>query len=44
MRRQAFDVLQRLLHGGAAFDPFAPEAQRRQQLALLREQLERKAG
>ncbi len=44
MRRQAFDVLQRLLHGGAAFDPFAPEAQRRQQLAHLREQLERKAG
>jgi lipopolysaccharide export system ATP-binding protein len=43
VRRQAFDLLQRLL-GPAAFDPFAPEAQRRQQLAALREQWERKAG
>jgi lipopolysaccharide export system ATP-binding protein len=44
LRCRAFDVLQRLLDGAAAFDPFAPEAQRRQQLALLREQWERKAG
>jgi lipopolysaccharide export system ATP-binding protein len=44
LRRQAFDVLQRLLKGAANFDPYAPEAQRRQQIALLREQFERKAG
>jgi lipopolysaccharide export system ATP-binding protein len=44
LRRQAFAVLQRLLDCGAAFDPYAPEAQRRQQIAHLRERLERKAG
>jgi lipopolysaccharide export system ATP-binding protein len=44
MRRQAFDVLQRLLNGAVVFDPYAPEAQRRQQIAVLREQYERKAG
>ena len=44
MRRQAFAVLRRLLDGGAAFDPYAPEAQRRQQLAMIRERWERKAG
>jgi lipopolysaccharide export system ATP-binding protein len=44
MRRQAHQVLQRLLGGTVAFDPYAPEAQRRQQLANLREQHERKAG
>jgi lipopolysaccharide export system ATP-binding protein len=44
MRRQAFAVLQRLLGGAAVFDPFAPEVQRRQQIAQLREQFERKAG
>jgi lipopolysaccharide export system ATP-binding protein len=44
MRRQAFEVLQRLLNGVVAFDPYAPEAQRRQQIAILREQYERKAG
>ncbi len=43
MRRLAYAVLQRLLPG-AAFDPYAPEGQRRQQIALLREKLERKAG
>jgi lipopolysaccharide export system ATP-binding protein len=43
MRRQAYEVLQQLLDG-ASFDPYAPEAQRRQQIALLRENLERKAG
>jgi lipopolysaccharide export system ATP-binding protein len=43
LRRQAFDVLRRLLDG-AEFDPYAPEAQRRQQLAVLRERTERKAG
>jgi lipopolysaccharide export system ATP-binding protein len=44
MRRQAFEVLQKLLGGNIAFDPYAPEAQRRQQLAQLREHTERKAG
>jgi lipopolysaccharide export system ATP-binding protein len=43
MRRQAFAVLQELLDG-VSFDPYAPEAQRRQQIALLRERTERKAG
>jgi lipopolysaccharide export system ATP-binding protein len=43
LRRRAFEVLQRLLDG-AAFDPYAPEAQRRQQLSMLRERFERKAG
>jgi lipopolysaccharide export system ATP-binding protein len=44
LRRQAFAVLQRIANGAIAFDPFAPEALRRQQLADLRERLERKAG
>ena len=44
LRRQAFAVLQRVLHGAAIFDPYAPEAQRRQQLADLREKFDRKAG
>lgn len=44
MRRQAFQVLQAILKGKAAFDPYAPEAQRRQQIAALRERYERKAG
>src|SRR5262249_39272252 len=44
IRRLAFEIVQRLLNGSAVFDPYAPEPQRRQQLALLRESLERKAG
>jgi lipopolysaccharide export system ATP-binding protein len=44
LRRRAFEVLAQLLGDGAAFDPYAPESQRRQQLALLRERSERKAG
>jgi lipopolysaccharide export system ATP-binding protein len=44
LRRQAFALLQRLLDGTAIFDPYAPEALRRQQILLLREKLERKAG
>jgi lipopolysaccharide export system ATP-binding protein len=44
IRRQAFAVLQRILNGTVPFDPLAPETLRRQQLATLREQLERKAG
>jgi lipopolysaccharide export system ATP-binding protein len=44
MRRQAVQVLQAILKRPVAFDPYAPEALRRQQLAALREQFERKAG
>ena len=44
MRRQAFAALQRILKGSAAFDPYAPESQRRQQIADLRERVRRKAG
>jgi lipopolysaccharide export system ATP-binding protein len=44
MRRQAFAVLQTIVGADAVFDPFAPEAQRRQQIYGLREHLERKAG
>jgi lipopolysaccharide export system ATP-binding protein len=44
LRRQAFEILRRLLGNQAEFDPYAPEAQRRQQIAMLRERTERKAG
>jgi lipopolysaccharide export system ATP-binding protein len=44
LRRQAYQVLQDILQGTAIFDPYAPEAHRRQQILRLREQLERKAG
>jgi lipopolysaccharide export system ATP-binding protein len=44
MRRQAHQVLQHILQGAVPFDPYAPEALRRQQLAHLREHFERKAG
>ncbi len=44
LRRQAVQVLQAILKRPVAFDPYAPEALRRQQLAALREQHERKAG
>lgn len=44
LRRQALHVLQTILKRPLAFDPYAPEAQRRQQLALLRDQFDRKAG
>jgi lipopolysaccharide export system ATP-binding protein len=44
LRRQAFEVLRMLLGGKAEFDPYAPEAQRRQQITLLRERTGRKAG
>ena len=43
MRRRAFEVLGRLWPG-MLFDPFAPEADRLGQLALLRQRLERRAG
>ena len=39
----AFAVLQSIVTG-AVFDPYAPEAQRRQQIADLRDRFERKAG
>jgi lipopolysaccharide export system ATP-binding protein len=44
LRRQALDILQRLLGVKVDFDPYAPEAQRRRQIAALREQSERRAG
>ena len=44
LRQQALHVLQTILKRPVAFDPFAPEAQRKKQLAALREQVERKAG
>jgi antitoxin component of RelBE/YafQ-DinJ toxin-antitoxin module len=37
-------VLQTILQGTIPFDPFAPEVMRKQQLAALRDKLERKAG
>jgi lipopolysaccharide export system ATP-binding protein len=44
MRHQAHLVLQQILGLDVEFDPYAPEALRRQQIALLREVHERKAG
>jgi lipopolysaccharide export system ATP-binding protein len=44
LRRRALQVVQTILRRSVAFDPYAPEASRRQQLAALREQFERKAG
>ena len=41
---QALGVLEKILKKNILFDPYAPESARRQQLAALREQLERKAG
>ncbi len=43
LRRQAYHVLL-LIDESASFDPFAPEALRRQQIADLREQFHRRAG
>jgi lipopolysaccharide export system ATP-binding protein len=44
LRQQVVAVLQAILKGNVAFDPYAPEVIRKQQLAALREQFERKAG
>jgi lipopolysaccharide export system ATP-binding protein len=44
MRRQACDVLSRIMGDKVEFDPYAPESQRRQQLDALREQSMRRAG
>jgi len=43
MRRLAFAVMQNIMDG-VVFDPYAPEVQRRQQIADLRDRFERKAG
>jgi lipopolysaccharide export system ATP-binding protein len=43
MRRRAFEVLQHLWPG-VIFEPFAPEGERMQQLAVLRSRLERRVG
>ena len=44
MRTMAFATLQRILDAKAAFDPYAPEAHRKHQLAMLRDEVHRKAG
>jgi lipopolysaccharide export system ATP-binding protein len=44
LRRQAHEVLQRVCNTPVVFDPYAPEAMRRQQILALRERWERKAG
>lgn len=44
LRRSALEVFQHLAGGQVVFDPYAPEAERRQQLAGLRARFERKAG
>jgi len=44
LRRRAFLVLQHIGGPEVDFDPFAPEPQRRQQIAVLREQFRRRAG
>ena len=44
LRLAALEVLKNLVGDGIDFEPHAPEAQRRRQLAALREQLARKAG
>jgi hypothetical protein len=41
LRRRAFMVLQHICGPDTRFDPYAPEAQRRQQIAALRERLTR---
>jgi lipopolysaccharide export system ATP-binding protein len=44
LRRQAYQVLQEIVGAVLIFDPFAPEALRRQQIADIRERHERRAG
>jgi hypothetical protein len=44
MRQRAFEVLQLVVKVAIPFDPYAPEGQRRQDLAVLRERFLRKAG
>jgi lipopolysaccharide export system ATP-binding protein len=44
LRAQVHMILQQVLGRAVPFDPYAPESERRQQVALLRDQLERRAG
>jgi lipopolysaccharide export system ATP-binding protein len=44
MRKRAAAVLEHIVKSTIAFDPYAPEAVRRQQISDLRENLQRKAG
>ena len=44
MRSMAFATLQRILDAKAVFDPYAPESHRKHQLAILRDEVHRKAG
>ena len=44
LRHQVVAALQAILDRPIAFDPYAPQVQRKKQLATLREQLERRAG
>jgi lipopolysaccharide export system ATP-binding protein len=44
LRQRVVQVLQAVVQRSIAFDPFAPESVRKQQLAALREAYERKAG
>lgn len=44
MRRLAFGVMQQILNGAGHFDPYAPQAERRQQIDALRDKFLRKAG
>ncbi len=44
LRQQVVQVMQTILDHPVPFDPYAPEAARKQQLAALRELFERKAG
>jgi lipopolysaccharide export system ATP-binding protein len=44
LRRLAMELLKRLTSEPIDFDPYAPQVQRRVQLAALRDRLERKAG
>jgi lipopolysaccharide export system ATP-binding protein len=44
LRRRAFQVLQSICRDGVAFDPYAPETQRRQQISQLRDRYMRMAS
>ncbi|GIW82813.1 MAG: hypothetical protein KatS3mg105_4620 [Gemmatales bacterium] len=44
LRRQALAVLQMVVQEEIVFDPYAPEVERKQQLLILRGQLQRKAS
>lgn len=44
LRRQAHEILQTILSGTISFDPYAPELQRKEQIADLRQMIQRRAG